>query len=290
MSFSVLLLELVSFKEIVIFHLFYYYTKFDVLYLDNLFTKSCLEIIFVGSKIAAENIMNIPPKTKGLEERENENSCKEESRKHEDVVYERRITKRKWMSNLPRRSSKRLARLEADQPVEEVKTNKKDGASARLSSKEEDDSIKNADKSEKSDEPEIDTSVKFNRTENPTNKEQKESIDDKNLSPEEHKLEQQTEEKQGDSSLKDLFMDPCIEFAIKTLTGAMPIEDASKVDANPVSSLASPNQTLDSGNIWSDPCFEFAVKTLTSEMPSENDFQFRFSNKKPANPSGSQKV
>lgn len=87
--------------------------------------------------------------------------------------------------------------------------------------------------------------------------------------------------------LKDLCQDPCIEFAIKTLMGAIPIGDETKVSMNQGSSSnlpdavagscmdsssnlpdAVPGSCVDSPtrDIWSDPCFEFAVKTLTGDI------------------------
>ncbi|XP_042033702.1 uncharacterized protein LOC121780230 [Salvia splendens] len=255
-----------------------------------------------GSTIAAENNLNIP-ETNGSEQREKEKNHKEDSQQREDLARQNKNknTKRKWMSNLPRRTSKRLAHLEANQPAE-VKSSAKDEASARVSSKEEMDSIKNDGTSVQSNEPEMDTSVKIGTadsdkqciTENPTNDEQKETIPCENISPEKHKStgavchKDQKDEKHLDASMKDLLMDPCIEFAIKTLTGAIPIEDLNKVDENPVSSLASTDQTpgcsslFPCGDIWSDPCFEFAVKTLTGEMPSEDGVRFQISYKNPA--------
>ncbi|KAH6783919.1 methyl-CPG-binding domain protein 13 [Perilla frutescens var. hirtella] len=256
-----------------------------------------------GLETAAENNMKIPEK-KGLEQREKKNICTEETQQHEPPASQkkRKPTNGKLMNNLPRRTSKRLACLEVNQSVE-VKTSDQGGASARLSSNGEVDSTKNAGTCGQSDEPEIDNSVKFGgmdsdeqcRTENPTNDKQKEATADENLSSEEHKSvgavhhEDEKHEKHLDSSLKNLLMDPCIEFAIKTLTGAIPIEDVNKADDNPVSS----NQRLGCSSaspcddIWSDPCFEFAVKTLTGEMPAEDDgLKFQISYKKPPSSSG----
>lgn len=250
--------------------------------------------------------MNIP-EIKGVEQREKENSCTVETLQHESPAPQnkRKSTKRKWMNNLPRRTSKRLARLEVNQSVE-YKTSDKDGASCRLSSEPEVDSTKNAGTSGQSDEPETDTSVKSCttdsdeqcRVENPTNDKQKEPITQENISSEEQKSigvvshEDQKREKHLNSYLKDLLMDPCIEFAIKTLTGAIPIEDVNISDGDQVSSLASSNQTSGcsslspSGDIWSDPCFEFAVKTLTGEMPRENGLQVQITYEKPLSSSG----
>ncbi|CAH1445575.1 unnamed protein product [Lactuca virosa] len=64
--------------------------------------------------------------------------------------------------------------------------------------------------------------------------------------------------------LNDFWTDPCIEFAVKTLTGAIPLGELNKVDNFPPSSspLEVPMEEL-----WTDPCIEFAVKTLTGAIP-----------------------
>ncbi|KAK3006290.1 hypothetical protein RJ639_017784 [Escallonia herrerae] len=67
-------------------------------------------------------------------------------------------------------------------------------------------------------------------------------------------------------SLTDLWTDPCIEFAIKTLTGAIPIGDEKLAYENPGSPLDLPL-----GELWTDPCIEFAVKTLTGAIPVGDD-------------------
>nr|GEX01472.1 hypothetical protein [Tanacetum cinerariifolium] len=64
-------------------------------------------------------------------------------------------------------------------------------------------------------------------------------------------------------SLNDLWTDPCIEFAVKTLTGAIPFGDLNKVGN------FSPSVPME--EFWTDPCIEFAVKTLTGAI-SENDY------------------
>ncbi|PIN11918.1 hypothetical protein CDL12_15461 [Handroanthus impetiginosus] len=89
------------------------------------------------------------------------------------------------------------------------------------------------------------------------------------------------QEKHPESSLNGLLMDPCIEFAIETFTGATPIKYVNKVEES------SPNQTicsssaLPSGYIWANPCFEFAVKMLTSETQMENALYFEISFQQP---------
>ncbi|XP_016464054.1 uncharacterized protein LOC107787050 [Nicotiana tabacum] len=80
-----------------------------------------------------------------------------------------------------------------------------------------------------------------------------------------------------ESSLSDIWTDPCIEFAIKTLTGTIPVINEKKVDKIPgsspsMSSVNTPSTAgLPSDEIWADPCFMFAVKTLTGEIPIGDD-------------------
>ncbi|XP_015069681.1 methyl-CpG-binding domain-containing protein 13 isoform X2 [Solanum pennellii] len=80
-----------------------------------------------------------------------------------------------------------------------------------------------------------------------------------------------------ESSLSDLWTDPCIEFAIKTLTGTIPVINEKKMDEIPGSSSSKPSVNtpssvgLPSAEIWADPCFMFAVKTLTGEIPIGDD-------------------
>lgn len=84
-----------------------------------------------------------------------------------------------------------------------------------------------------------------------------------------------------ESSLSDLWTDPCIEFAIKTLTGTIPVINEKKVGEIPGSSLSRPSVNtpssggLPSDEIWADPCFMFAVKTLTGEIPIGDDLCFQ---------------
>ncbi|KAL0452508.1 UNVERIFIED_CONTAM: Methyl-CpG-binding domain-containing protein 13 [Sesamum latifolium] len=221
-----------------------------------------------------------------------------EARHNENMSQQtkRKKSNRKWANDLPRRSSKRLARAEADQLLER-KTSKQATELATLSG-----------------EAETITSGSFgnscepnkhrmkDRTETPTNDKPKESADlllgDHASVLEEREdvavdfKEDGKHERNLDSSLNDLLMDPCIEFAVKTLTGAIPIEEVNKVDDSPVSSLASPNQTsgssfvLPSVDIWADPCFEFAVKTLTGEIPFENSSHFQITLQQPQSSSG----
>ncbi|XP_020549037.1 methyl-CpG-binding domain-containing protein 13 isoform X1 [Sesamum indicum] len=264
-----------------------------------------------GSEGAGKKNVDTPV-TNGFERKEKEKGTMGEEQEHESLLCQnkRKNTNSKWTSDLPRRASKRLACVEVD-PSLEVKTSDKAGAEAALSCEPEVNTSKSVVKAGQSDEPDIDTIGKFDRcnnpkelpskckTENPTDNEQKEPVVQRNLSSlKDHKdvgvdcKEENKDEKHLDSSLKDLLMDPCIEFAVKTLTGAIPIEDMDKLGESPVSSLASPNQTsssssmLPSGDIWADPCFEFAVKMLTSETPAEDGTQWRVSFQQPLGSSG----
>ncbi|KAI3508271.1 hypothetical protein L1887_23277 [Cichorium endivia] len=75
-----------------------------------------------------------------------------------------------------------------------------------------------------------------------------------------------TQESSINFCLNDFWTDPCIEFAVKTLTGAIPFGDLNKVDNFSSSSpLEVPMEEL-----WTDPCIEFAVKTLTGAIPVED--------------------
>lgn len=96
-----------------------------------------------------------------------------------------------------------------------------------------------------------------------------------------------------DSTLADLWSDPCIAFAIKTLTGIA--DDTPKVSSESNSSKYPMTTTSEehTGNIippelagklensndipcadiFSDPCIEFAIKTLTGVIPIDCDQQ-----------------
>ncbi|KAI3705796.1 hypothetical protein L1987_76038 [Smallanthus sonchifolius] len=68
-------------------------------------------------------------------------------------------------------------------------------------------------------------------------------------------------------SMNDLWTDPCIEFAVKTLTGAIPVTDLNKVE-----NFTAPSE-VPVQEFWTDPCIEFAVKTLTGAIPvGEDDY------------------
>lgn len=67
-------------------------------------------------------------------------------------------------------------------------------------------------------------------------------------------------------SMEDLWQDPCIEFAIKTLTGVIPIGEEKQADKNSGSSAE-----ISFSDIWTDPCIEFAVKTLTGAIPLDEE-------------------
>ncbi|KAL8232559.1 hypothetical protein R6Q57_002337 [Mikania cordata] len=81
-------------------------------------------------------------------------------------------------------------------------------------------------------------------------------------------------------SMNDLWTDPCIEFAVKTLTGAIPVTDLNKVENFPAP-LQVPLE-----EIWRDPCIEFAVKTLTGAIPVGEDDHMPHRSASSINPQG----
>ncbi|KAK1366608.1 MBD domain-containing protein [Heracleum sosnowskyi] len=113
-------------------------------------------------------------------------------------------------------------------------------------------------------------------------------------------------ESSANFSMEDLWQDPCIEFAIKTLTGVIPIGEENQAEKNSGSSaemsfpiaeenqaeknsgssaemsfpIAEENQAeknsgssaeMSFSDIWTDPCYQFAVKTLTGDIPLDED-------------------
>ncbi|KAK6135318.1 hypothetical protein DH2020_030960 [Rehmannia glutinosa] len=244
-------------------------------------------------KGAAEKNINMPERNES-EQRETVNNSMGEGQQHENLARQkkRKTPNNKCTSDLPRRTSKRLARVEVDQSLE-IKTSNKAGASATLSGEAEVNTTKNVGKSGPSDEPQIDITGKSGndsnehrakcKTENSTNNIQEKPITHANKGVGVDCKQEEKHDKNLDSSLKNLLMDPCIEFAIKTLTGAIPIEEVTKVGESSVSSLSSPasSSVLPSGDILADPCFEFAVKMLTGEMPVEDGSRYQISFQQP---------
>ncbi|KAK6155743.1 hypothetical protein DH2020_009991 [Rehmannia glutinosa] len=244
-------------------------------------------------KGAAEKNINMPERNES-EQRETVNNSMGEGQQHENLARQkkRKTPNNKCTSDLPRRTSKRLARVEVDQSLE-IKTSNKAGASATLSGEAEVNTTKNVGKSGPSDEPQIDITGKSGndsnehrakcKTENSTNNIQEKPITHANKGVGADCKQEENHDKNLDSSLKNLLMDPCIEFAIKTLTGAIPIEEVTKVGESSVSSLSSPasSSVLPSGDILADPCFEFAVKMLTGEMPVEDSSRYQISFQQP---------
>ncbi|XP_057477072.1 uncharacterized protein LOC130764773 isoform X1 [Actinidia eriantha] len=183
--------------------------------------------------------------------------------------------KNKKKPDLPRRASKRLAGIEVG-PILELKTNNpiRRASARRLHEAE----ASTAGNLRDSAAPE-DCAEKRETEANADEKlEQPIALPPENLSiPKEHMVQVETDKKPDEEpgsplnlSMKDLWMDPCIEFAIKTLTGGIPIEDEHKADENPGSSLELPF-----GDSWGDPCIEFAVKTLTGAIPLVDDLDIQ---------------
>lgn len=167
-------------------------------------------------------------------------------------------------AELPRRTSKRLAGISIELPLELVKPcNQVHQAAATCTGDGEAKCADNFRERENSDDH-------VNRVGTGNDCEKKQEVAN-TLSPGDAVF-QEEDAKQEDLSLKDLWKDPCIEFAIKTLTGAMPIPEDNKVAKDPTFSVGladgvPENQESPLGNIWADPCIEFAVKTLTGDVP-----------------------
>ncbi|KAL8519362.1 hypothetical protein ACS0TY_010336 [Phlomoides rotata] len=293
---------------------------------EQRFTDSKEDKILAGDESikSVENSNSLEANAIGQTEEKDSSAGEDQKQENVTTQNKRQRSKRKSMDGLPRRTSKRLARMETDSPLELETSN---GATKAASEKTQVHTLENTGKSEintcgdfgKQKEPisgplkdisfveeheastiinttgksETYISGDFGKQEEVTNVPLRDidlKEDDKNRkdldSKEDDKDRKALESKEDDKSrkdldlkeddmnikdlnlsLKDLLMDPCIEFAIKTLTGAIPLEDATKVLDNltPGSSYAPP-----SGDIWADPCFEFAVKTLTSEVPTED--------------------
>lgn len=209
---------------------------------------------------------------------------------HETECNSKKKLKKKRGAELPRRTSKRLAGISVELPPEQKEHNQVHQTGATFMVQEEAKCADNCEDSKDSDEH-----VERMKTGNDTDKKQENpdasSSGDNIALQEEHvqkkvveckideKQECKVDEKQEaptDSLLKDLWKDPCIEFAIKTLTGAIPIVDEHQVSQDPLRSVDLPNavpgdQDLPLGDIWADPCIEFAVKTLTGDVPIGND-------------------
>lgn len=252
--------------------------------MENLQIYIPLIVCSVVSESAAVENLN-PPETDaaGGTEKAKDSTAEDEQQKTA-AVQKKRKKHSKWMNGLPRRASKRLARVEADPPSEtsngareaapdeaELNTDDATGKS-KLSGKTEVNTCEDLDKQK-----EAPTNLPVG---NPSSAQELESASD-DLKQEE-KIE-----KELNSSLNDLFTDPCIEFAIKTLTGAIPLEEVSRIHGGPVASpiiqasasasASSSSSVLPVSDIWADPCFEFAVKTLTSEIPTQDDSHFKIS-------------
>ncbi|KAK4363117.1 hypothetical protein RND71_018358 [Anisodus tanguticus] len=207
--------------------------------------------------------------------------------KHNQKTSQR---KRKKGMNVPRRASKRLAGIKADTSLQLQTNNQPHLASVRqeegtqAATTDNPVNLKNTTKhvatpvtaisiSEK-----VETgSLTIKRQEDRVTSSLKEREQPSPAEPAKTVLASCEGDKKGDtsleSSLSDLWTDPCIEFAIKTLTGTIPVINEKKVDEIPSSSPSrhsvntSSSVGLPSDEIWADPCFMFAVKILTGEIP-----------------------
>ncbi|KAL3521518.1 hypothetical protein ACH5RR_019667 [Cinchona calisaya] len=240
---------------------------------------------------AMDNIS--PSEADKLEEREKKESSSESTSTVTEVPQENlqigngsEGTKRKKRKlndkkgpDLPRRTSKRLAGIEVNLSLEsKVHTRVRRAAGRQISGTE----VNCADKGDNLAGLEEETERVRSGIKADKNQESLDVLPTRDVtSPEKHAKEGVAECK-GDEKpevplnlcLEDLWKDPCIEFAIKTLTGEIeiPIRDEIKAatsqgsSSNLADALPGSSVDLPPNDIWSDPCFEFAVKTLTGEI------------------------
>lgn len=260
-------------------------------------SKGCHILRFAVTGVTEEKNVNkeksvIVPETNGPKQREENHPTGDRHDVSPSVQKKKTNSKRKWASDLPRRTSKRLAGVEVNTTLEEKPGVKAGVDASGLPGEAEITTTKDIYKAKLMNEVEVDSKVNVAKFSNRTEHKRAENVLDHNqkkLGGNQVKLlssangqnsvnvdgTENKNPKNFDSLLNDLLMDPCIEFAIKTLTGAIPIEDITNINSSITSSLTLPNQVSTSSStepsdIWADPCFEFAVKTLTSDAPTEN--------------------
>ncbi|XP_059667058.1 methyl-CpG-binding domain-containing protein 13 [Cornus florida] len=173
---------------------------------------------------------------------------------------------------LPRRASKRLAGIVVDPPADLITNKRARQVAARRSDEADPSTSENLGK--------VTTQEEHAGKEEADNKPDKERecplvLPPKNPSiPEEHvgllETDDNANEKPGSPTY--LYSDPCIDFAIKTLTGAIPIEDENKADGNPCPNPIGDENKADENpgcrvDSWMDPCIEFARKIHTGAIP-----------------------
>ncbi|XP_051142537.1 methyl-CpG-binding domain-containing protein 13-like isoform X2 [Andrographis paniculata] len=183
--------------------------------------------------------------------------------------------KRKRVNNLPCRTSPRLARA-AVIPSMEAKTSVKVGDEGETDISD----TKNISKGKARplEEVEIDVEGKSGVSKRPKEPPLKCRVEN----PANNQLEKivpPEEQKSLGSTIENLLMDPCIEFAIKTLTGAIPIEEASKVcisNSSASSTIPGSTSTMTSSvDIWAvDPRVEFSVRRLTNKPSGKLQITF----------------
>ncbi|XP_019192139.1 PREDICTED: methyl-CpG-binding domain-containing protein 13 isoform X2 [Ipomoea nil] len=209
---------------------------------------------------------------------------------HKIIHKKRKKLRNNKMASLPCRTSKRLAGIEADASLELKTYNQGSQAGATKQQKGQTKAVvTNNNLNEGIERPKTGNAANEKKQEDdatlPLKKLHSPDPDgnDREVGPNSkdgEKTEITPESSSSSSCVKDMWMDPCIDFAIKTLTGAIPIGDEKKVDETPQSSLScssagNPQSSVElpfGGDIWADPCFAFAVKTLTGkEIPITDD-------------------
>lgn len=208
------------------------------------------------------------------------------AKEHEEVVaagkevekHGHKIIHKKIVS-LPRRTSKRLAGIEADACME-LKTDNQ-GSVAATKQKGETKAVVTKNSKNSSN---LNKGFERQETGNAGGNEKKQEDatlpmeklhSDREVGPELNIKDKDEKKSEMSSPVKDMWMDPCIDFAIKTLTGAIPIPvgEETPQSSSLSSSAGNPQSSVELGfgDIWADPCFAFAVKTLTGEIPITDD-------------------
>ncbi|KAK2973082.1 hypothetical protein RJ640_023012 [Escallonia rubra] len=237
----------------------------------NLSEAKCLE----ESKVKSESTSHMFVSTSTSPEKVPLENGVERHRKVQLGTKKRKNTKE---LKLPLRASKRLAGIEVNSVAELETNNQARPVPAKQSSESQLELKSTSTESNSNSATPQECSAKVD-TENRTNEKQDLQLPVVSTQAslpvsQEHDIQFETDNNRADVkpesplnlSLTDLWTDPCIEFAIKTLTGAIPIGDENIAYENPGSPLDLPL-----GELWTDPCIEFAVKTLTGAIPVGDD-------------------
>ncbi|XP_051138342.1 uncharacterized protein LOC127256391 isoform X2 [Andrographis paniculata] len=201
-------------------------------------TGGAVEKIAITTAAAATTTTTVPETMKRPLPTEHEQGSVDGQPDSSHSVQKRRGSKRKWASDLPRRTSKRLAGIKVD--IEAYLRPAKLSREAVAASREpEDDDEKmpaidskgtNTANNDEQKMPQIDTQRKTDDGQN---------LDDNevNLPWLDGNKEEDDGGKNSDEKLRQIVMDdPCIAFAVKILTGEIPVENFTKGGGDAVNS------------------------------------------------------